>query len=146
MITFFVSIIGVFIPVFIIFVVFSILFKVLRTLSRKPEKRRGPSEQQTEENPSPSGRDLASEFERKLKAKMKSKNAADTVVTDAELPVYKEPVLASAEPAAAGKLQDALRDVKEKRRFKHPQLVNGFIMSRILEKPRSIDPYREIDL
>lgn len=124
-----------------------------------------------------SGRDLAAEFERKLRAKSAKADAKnDGVVTDSEVAVHREKDAAN-KPAGQEKARSAGTDyikwgsvgmqtayasamqdknfctvpeahaaqfddgAARKRRFARPALVQGFIMSQVLDKPAALKPY-----
>lgn len=145
--------------------------------SRKEERENAPQPMETEEHKPRSGRDLAAEFERKLRAKSAKADAKnDGVVTDSEVavhreqkPVNKQPVAqekarpvgtdyskwggAGMQTAYASAMQDKnfctvpeahevhFDDNASKRRFARPALVQGFIMSQVLDKPAALKPY-----
>ena len=107
-----------------------------------------------------SGRDLAAEFERKLRAK--SAKAADKntdgIVTDSEIAVHRELSRAGMQTAPQAAYASAMQDedyctvpeahkegaaVRQPRRFARPALVQGFIMSQVLDKPVGLKPCDE---
>ena len=107
-----------------------------------------------------SGRDLAAEFERKLRAK--SAKAADKntvgIVTDSEIAVHRELSRAGMQTAPQAAYASAMQDedyctvpeahkegaaVQVQRRFARPALVQGFIMSQVLDKPVGLKPCDE---
>lgn len=145
MITFFFSIVSTLIPFLIMFLVLRVILRILQSIfmgsgNKQPAEHKLPQEENTADS-----KDLVQEFERKLKAKMnRSKQQPADVVTDDKLTVYKENPVYVHETKAVQKaaVNTAAHAVSAKKRFKHPQLVNGFIMSQVLEKPRSLNPYK----
>lgn len=146
MITFFFSIVSTLIPFLIIFLVLRVVLRILQSIlngsgAKQPAEQKLPQEETAAEI-----KDLAQEFERKLKAKMdRHKQKPAKVVTDDKLVVYKEnPVYFHEVKHASSAVENvAVQTVAVKKRFKHPQLVNGFVMSQVLEKPRSLNPYKD---
>lgn len=143
--------------------------------SRQEEHAPQPMET-TEEHKPRSGRDLAAEFERKLRAKSAKADAKnDGVVTDSEVAVHREkdavnkpaaqettrPVgtdyskwgSAGMQTAYASAMQDKnfctvpeahtahFDDGTAGKRFARLALVQGFIMSQVLDKPAALKPY-----
>ena len=129
-----ISVINAVLPLLLILLLWRFLTGVFKG-SKNPAQTKLP-QNESQEIP-----DLAAEFERKLKQK---KQAGADVVTDSSLKVYSEsqPVEVRSEPAS---VQLAAVPVQEKQQvkvyFSHQALVNGVIMSEILNKPRSIEPY-----
>ena len=145
--------------------------------SRQEEQENAPLPMETGEEHKPrSGRDLAAEFERKLRAKSAKANSQnDGVVTDNEIAVHREkdaanksagqekarPVgtdyskwgSAGMQTAYVSAMQDKnfctvpeahevhFDGAARKRRFARPALVQGFIMSQVLDKPAALKPY-----
>lgn len=149
MLTFVFGIIDAFLPIIIMFFIFRIIMGILRSVlgsstGKIPEQNREHTEEAAAEPA-----DIVKEFEKKLRAKAKSKpaqNKQDNVVTDDELAVYKEQQdmfaklhAIKAQPALA----EAEKEKATKKRFVHQRLAEGFIMSQILDKPRSIKPYED---
>lgn len=181
--------IGELLPVIMMVVVWSI---VINNTRRNRQRRQEPTDydsqtgaerdgqadsSQSEELPQPmpveqqetkGGRDLAAEFERKLKSKMrKPEDKGSKVITDAAAKVRRE--AAKPEPAYKesqpdyNKLAGSLKNIPayamtadehcsvpeahredeaaQPRRFARPALVQGFIMSQVLDKPVGLKPY-----
>ncbi|MCD7974658.1 MAG: hypothetical protein LUF25_02465 [Phascolarctobacterium sp.] len=139
-------------PILIMF--FFLCFIVTRVLSTPGRKRRQPDrrlpgkkERQHDEDPArkvPAGYDLAAEFERKLRNKQHTQEKGEKPrLTGGK--IYTEKQSAN-EKIAAGFDFTAVHSAperKEKKSFAHPDLVNGFVMAKILEKSLSIRPYDE---
>lgn len=145
--------------------------------SRQEERENAPQPMETTEEHKPrSGRDLAAEFERKLRAKSAKADAKnDGVVTDSEVAVHREGKQVPKQPAAqenarpvgtdyskwnagmqtayASAMQDKnfctvpeahaahFDEGAAGKRFARPALVQGFIMSQVLDKPAALKPY-----
>lgn len=148
MLTFFFVIVDTLLPILIMFFIFRIIVKLLQSIltgsqPKNPVPDADSSSGYSEER---SSKDLAGEFEAKLKAKSRKKSANDMVVTDEKLKVYKEQLQVEQKNmnTAGASISSPNINVKEqKKQWKNPVLVNGFIMSQILEKPRSINPYED---
>lgn len=137
-----ISVISAIVPMLIVVLLWRLLFKVLKSVLEKGGTRADRINLPQEEHEKVP--DLAAEFERKLKEKRQS--TSEPVLRGGS-DVYREPV----EPATVVAEQEnwrpaaAVTAIQEKQqpkvRFNHQTLVNGFIMSEILDKPRSIKPY-----
>lgn len=145
MITFIFSIVSTIIPFLIIFFVLRAILSILQSILNGTGNKQPAEQTESPKEAAAEAKNLAQEFERKLKAKINSKKQQKTkVVTDDKLAVYKEkPVYFNEVKTAATADKSSIpHSVSVKKRFKHPQLVNGFIMSQVLEKPRSLNPYK----
>lgn len=138
-----ISIVSAIVPMLIVVLLWRLVLKALGSMLGQGRNR--PAEITQGEQPAQETRDLAAEFERKLKQKKKEKVVQPKA--DSSFNVYREPVSQSELPQEQASWQpvSAVTAVQEKQqakvRFTHETLVTGFIMGEILDKPRSIKPY-----
>lgn len=138
-----ISIVSAIVPMLIVVLLWRLVLKALGSMLGQGRNR--PAETTQGEQPAQETRDLAAEFERKLKQKKKEKVVQPKA--DSSFNVYREPVSQSELPQEQASWQpvSAVTAVQEKQqakvRFTHEKLVTGFIMGEILDKPRSIKPY-----
>ncbi len=138
-----ISIVSAIVPMLIVVLLWRLVLKALGSMLGQGRNR--PAETTQGEQPAQETRDLAAEFERKLKQKKKEKVVQPKA--DSSFNVYREPVSQSELPQEQASWQpvSAVTAVQEKQqakvRFTHETLVTGFIMGEILDKPRSIKPY-----
>lgn len=138
-----ISIVSAIVPMLIVVLLWRLVLKALGSMLGQGRNR--PAETTQWEQPARETRDLAAEFERKLKQKKKEKVVQPKA--DSSFNVYREPVSQSELPQEQASWQpvSAVTAVQEKQqakvRFTHETLVTGFIMGEILDKPRSIKPY-----
>lgn len=138
-----ISIVSAIVPMLIVVLLWRLVLKALGSMLGQGRNR--PAETTQGEQPAQETRDLAAEFERKLKQKKKEKVVQPKA--DSSFNVYREPVSQSELPQNQASWQSvsAVTAVQEKQqakvRFTHETLVTGFIMGEILDKPRSIKPY-----
>lgn len=136
-----ISIVSAIVPMLIVVLLWRLVLKVLESMLGQGRNR--PAETTQGEQPAQEMRDLAAEFERKLKKKEKVVQPK----ADSSFNVYREPVSQSELPQEQASWQpvSAVTAVQEKQQAKvrltHETLVTGFIMGEILDKPRSIKPY-----
>lgn len=138
-----ISVVSTILPLLIVVLLWRLLFKVLGSVLEKGRRR--PDENMQTEQPAQKTRDLAAEFERKLREKKKEKVVEPE--TDSSFKVYREPAsevefkqnIENWQPVSAVAAAEEKQHTKV--RFTHEALVNGFIMGEILDKPRSMKPY-----
>lgn len=143
-----ISLMSTMLPLLVVIILWRLLFSLLQSMQQK--NRKLPEKTENKESTLPKKRDLAAEFERKLKEKRKPA-AKEQIVIDSESKVYCEPLHIKPVSPVADKLpqtacgsrhQQPEQPAAVKVCFTHAALVNGFIMSEVLGKPRSLEPYK----
>ncbi len=130
---------------FVIVNFFLIFFNSGKRRTPQPQEDRGewedwqPSEQQAEQQKG--DRDLAEEFERVLGKKKPKLHTDNCELKHDKGKIYTEPMLIEEEPVADVKVRQALKETPSKQKLAHPVLANAFILSEVLDKPRSLKPY-----
>ncbi|MCD8199048.1 MAG: hypothetical protein LUD24_02525 [Phascolarctobacterium sp.] len=139
-------------PILIMF--FFWWFIVTRILSAPGRKRRQPDkklpdkkERQYDEEPAgkrTDGYDLAAEFERKLRNRQQTQEKSEKPRLSGGK-IYTEEQSVDEKTASDSSLTTthAAPERKKKKSFVHPDLVQGFMMAKILEKPISIRSHDE---
>ncbi len=139
-------------PILIMF--FFWWFIVTRVLSAPGRKKRqsdkklpGKTERQYDEKPvgkRSAGYDLAAEFERKLRNRQQAQEKSEKPrLTSGKIYTEKESLDEKTVADFSFAAVHSAPERKEKKSFAHPDLVQGFIMAKILEKPLSIRSYDE---
>ncbi len=139
-------------PILIMF--FFWWFIVTRILSapgrrrRQPDKKLpGKKERQYDEEPAgkrTDGYDLAAEFERKLRSRQQTQEKSEKPrLIGGKIYTEKESLDEKTAPDFSFAAVRSAPERKEKKSFAHPDLVQGFIMAKIIEKPLSIRSYDE---
>ncbi len=107
----------------------------------QPQEDKGEWEDWQEPKQQKGDRDLAEEFERVLGKKKPKLHTDNCEIAHDKGKIYTEPMLIEEEPVTNAKEQQTLKETPTKKKLTHPVLANAFILSEVLEKPRSLKPY-----
>ncbi len=125
---------------FVIVNFFLIFFGGSKRRTPQPEEQDKWEDWQNSESKS-GDRDLAEEFERVLGKKKPKIHTDNCEIVHDKGKIYTEPMLIKEESITNLAERKTKAEVPAKKKLAHPVLANAFILSEVLDKPRSLKPY-----